>query len=143
MIALATSNYAARDLIVASGMVPVGISIGQPKFPLGYTCVYVRRLAPWGLREVSDEHEFTARYSERLDALGIVPVLTRFREISAEHDGRGLVLLCFERAGQFCHRRVLAHWIEQQTGAHVPELKGGDDTQLGLFGEAGDTRRHR
>jgi uncharacterized protein (DUF488 family) len=104
-------------------LVPVGVSIGKPKFPLGYECVYLRRAAPWGLREIADNDEFTRRYRERLDSIGIALVRRRFRSISAEHDDRGLVLLCFERPGQFCHRRVLAEWIEEQTGQVVPELE--------------------
>jgi hypothetical protein len=126
-IDLATSRYQAKDLIVASGLVPVGISIGEPKFPLGYQCVYVTRLAPWGLREISDDEEFTRRYRDRLDAIGIDQVQRRFRSISAAHDDRGLSFLCFEPAGAFCHRRVLASWYEEQTGQHVPEL---EDQQL-------------
>jgi hypothetical protein len=113
-------------------LVPVGISVGEPKFPLGYTCEFIRRLAPWGLLEVPDADEFSQRYRERLDALGIDAVRRRFRSISAGHDYRGLVLLCFEPVGQFCHRRVFADWFEREDGQPVPEL--GGDTQLDLFG---------
>jgi hypothetical protein len=127
---LATSSYSSRDLIIASGLMPVGISIGEPKFPLAYECVYMRRLAPWGLREIVDNDEFAERYRARLEGLGIVAVAKRFAEISAEHSDRGLLLLCFEAPGSFCHRRVLAEWWEEQTGEHVPELA---DDQLGLF----------
>ncbi|MGZ4303127.1 MAG: DUF488 family protein [Gaiellaceae bacterium] len=63
------------------------------------------------------------RYRERLDAIGAKGLQKCFADISAEHDGRGLVLLCFEKPGQFCHRRVLAEWWEEQTGQHVPELE--------------------
>ena len=109
---------------------PVGISIGEPKFPLGYTCVYLRRLAPWGLLEVRDEDEFSRRYRDRLDGVGIAAVWRDFRSISAEHDCRGLVLLCFEPVGQFCHRRVFAEWFEREDGQPVPELPDG---RLSLF----------
>jgi Protein of unknown function, DUF488 len=122
-VELATSRYQAKDLIVASSFVPVGISIGKPKFPLGYECVYMTRLAPWGLREIGDDEEFTRRYRERLDAIGIAATRRRFLSISAEHDERGLALLCFEPVGTFCHRRVLASWFEEQTGQHIPELE--------------------
>jgi hypothetical protein len=122
-VQLATSRYQANDLIIASGLMAVGITISPPKFPLGYEIVYVTRLAPWGLRELNDNDEFTRRYRERLDAIGIDQVQRRFRSISAVHDGRGLVLLCYEPAGAFCHRRVLSSWYEEQTGQHVPELE--------------------
>lgn len=34
----------------------------------------------------------------------------------------GAILLCYEVAGQFCHRRVLAAWIELKTGIIVQEV---------------------
>jgi hypothetical protein len=129
---LATSRYQAKDLIVASGLVPVGISIGKPKFPLGYTPVYMKEAAPWGLREIADNDEFSERYQARLDGIGIDVFQRRFAEISTAHDGRGLVLLCFEPAGQFCHRHLFASWFEKQTGEHVPELEGHEQLRLSL-----------
>jgi hypothetical protein len=71
IIDLATSRYQAKDLIVANGLTAVGITISPPKFPLDYECVYMTRLAPWGLREINDNDDFTRRYRERLDAIGI------------------------------------------------------------------------
>ncbi len=128
-----SSQYQAKELILASGLVPVGISIGEPKFALGYECVKLTRLAPWGLRELDDDHLFAALYRDRLDSIGVGMLRSRFHSISAAHDGRGLVLLCFEKPGVFCHRRVFADWWTEQTGQHVPELVAADDAQLGLF----------
>ncbi len=130
MKGLATSRYQAKDLIVASGLLAVGISIGEPKFPLGYECVYLTRLAPWGLRRIGDDDEFTRRDRERVDAIGVATLRRHFHAISADNNGRGLVLLCFEEPGEFCNRRVLAEWWEEQTGHKVPELQ---DDQFGLF----------
>src|SRR4029077_12549804 len=110
------SHYSAAKLIIESDLVPVAISIGAPKFPLSYEVVYMRRLAPWGLREIADNGEFTERYRARLDGIGIDLIRKPFHFIPAEHDNRGLVLLCFEPVGRFCHRHVLAEWWEQQTG---------------------------
>ena len=33
------------------------------------------------------------------------------------------VLLCWEKIGEFCHRRIVASWIERETG-HVVEEYG-------------------
>lgn len=33
------------------------------------------------------------------------------------------VLLCYEKTGDFCHRRILADWLNEQTGIIIPELK--------------------
>jgi hypothetical protein len=37
------------------------------------------------------------------------------------------VLLCWEPAGEFCHRRIVADWIKEELGIEVPEWKPGDD----------------
>ena len=62
-IRLATSRYQASELILVSGLVPVGISVGRPKFPLGYTPVYMRELAPVGLLAIDDGVELIAATS--------------------------------------------------------------------------------
>jgi hypothetical protein len=123
-IDLATSRYQAKDLIVASGLVSVGISIGRPRFPLGYTVVYLREAAPWGLKRITDNDEFRDRYLARLDAIGIEGFQRCFTEISEAHDARGLCFLCFEPVGVFCHRHLFAGWLERQTGQRVRELVG-------------------
>jgi hypothetical protein len=84
--------------------------------------VYLHKAAPWGLREVDARDVFTERYLARLDAIGIEGFQRRFAEISRGHDRRGLVLLCYEATGQFCHRHLFSRWLEQQTGQCVPEL---------------------
>lgn len=120
---LATSRYADRDLILASGLAPVGITVGEPRFSLDYELAdNVRMLAPFGLLGIDDETEFTRRYRERLDLYGAEKILRVLAAVARREHREGVVLLCFEPAGVFCHRRVLADWIEQQTGQHVPEL---------------------
>jgi len=36
--------------------------------------------------------------------------------------GEDAVLLCFEAPGEYCHRRVVAEWLEKNLGIEVPEL---------------------
>lgn len=36
--------------------------------------------------------------------------------------GENAVLFCWEKPGQFCHRRIFAEWIEKATGLVIPEL---------------------
>lgn len=135
MTKLATSRYQAKDLIVASGLVPVGVTVGRPRwhptYHAGEKPVYIKEAAPYGLLGLDDKTEFSERYLSRLDAVGIDAFLRRFIEISDAYRGRGLVFLCFEPVAEFCHRHLFARWIEQHTGQHVPELMG--DEQLGLF----------
>jgi hypothetical protein len=120
---LATSRYHAPDLIVASGLAPVGITVSPPRWRLAYELAgNVGVLAPHGLLEVDDLAEFERRYRERLDRLGVEPIralLAAFAAFSAEN---GCVLLCYEKDAELCHRRFFAQWWEERTGEHVPEL---------------------
>lgn len=36
--------------------------------------------------------------------------------------GNEIILLCYEPADEFCHRRLVADYIEQQTGIYIPEV---------------------
>jgi NAD(P)-dependent dehydrogenase (short-subunit alcohol dehydrogenase family) len=60
-----------------------------------------------------------------VDAL-VAHAIDELREIAAEAGAEGVALLCFEDVtkGEFCHRRLLAGWLTEQTGLVVPELNG-------------------
>lgn len=77
--------------------------------------------------------DYTARYmhlittERKLNAQQIVDVLPD-----------GAILLCYERSSEMheCHRRLVAKWIESETGIVVPELDwggGSDDVVLNLI----------
>ena len=36
--------------------------------------------------------------------------------------GEDAIMLCWEKPGEDCHRRLVAEWLENQTGIIVPEL---------------------
>ena len=48
---------------------------------------------------------------------------TVYNEIGAE-----AILLCWEKPGEFCHRRIVAAWFEWHLKVNVPEL--GDENLL-------------
>jgi len=63
----------------------------------------------------------TTEYLRGLDAL--VEQSDQFREwLKGVPDLGGFTLLCFERAGENCHRRVLADWLLER----VPSLELGE-----------------
>lgn len=37
------------------------------------------------------------------------------------------VLLCWEEPGEFCHRRIVAAWIEENLGFEIPEWNSKDE----------------
>jgi len=73
-------------------------------------------------------------YEERMNRHSddILSELTRLQEL---HEGRTLVLLCFENVHKLgddaCHRRWAARWFEKMHGLVVPEIPA--------FGSIGNT----
>jgi hypothetical protein len=57
---------------------------------------------------------FAARY--RREVLAKLDPKAVFREL-----GDSAVLLCYEKPGEFCHRRLVAEWLEERLGIQVPE----------------------
>lgn len=45
----------------------------------------------------------------------------------------GMILLCYEQPGKFCHRRVLADWVERETGVIIPEWKDPKQAEQDQF----------
>lgn len=123
-IAIATSRYQERDLILESGLAPVRTTVGRPRFQLGYELAgSCSMLAPHGLfgKKLTDE-EFANRYRARLEGFGVDAIREKLVELAG--DRPGVVLLCFENvhARELCHRTTFAAWWREQTGEDVFEL---------------------
>jgi len=90
----------------------VAISRGIPKW---YTGARYMPLAPsWALLNEKREDVFREQYLRQLAHLDPHTVLNDL--------GPDAILLCWERPGVFCHRRVGAEWLESETGIPVPEV---------------------
>jgi uncharacterized protein (DUF488 family) len=50
-------------------------------------------------------------------------ILSKLDPDKVYNDLKDSVILCWEKSGDFCHRRVVAHWIEYNTGIKVIEYK--------------------
>lgn len=83
----------------------------------------MRELAPNDQTWVLEDLEaFEASYLRQLEDLGPERILADLERIGR---GRPVVMLCWERPGEFCHRRVLANFLRAQTLIEVPELEPG------------------
>jgi len=49
-------------------------------------------------------------------------VLEKLDPVRVHADLKDSILLCWERPGEDCHRRLVAEWIEEAIGVKVPEL---------------------
>ena len=109
----------------------VRISIGTPKWPLGYTIAgEIKDLMPWGMLRKYSHEEFVIRYKEKLDSIGVTKIKNELKRF--EKYGKPIVLLCYEDIridGQTCHRTTFAEWWSKKTGEFVMELKDPSKTK--------------
>jgi hypothetical protein len=120
---IVTSYWANRELSRLP-VVPVGISRGVPKWPLPFRYRRAMLLAP--SREtfaLPSDRAFEAAYLAELEATGVQRITDLLRKISDEEGGKTLVLLCWEKPGEVCHRGQFAEFWESSTGIIVPELQ--------------------
>lgn len=122
---LATSRYDADALIRASGLVPIGISVGGARDLPFELAGHVGMLAPRGLSGFEGEEEFDSAYRGQLDHFGPAAIGNVLSAFVTGHRAPGAVVLCFEDVlgGEACHRRTFAAWWQERTGTAVPELE--------------------
>ena len=66
-------------------------------------------------KEDGDKKHYTEKYlKEVLDALDPTEIY--------EELGEDAVLLCWEKPGEFCHRRIIAAWFKMKLGIEVEEI---------------------
>ena len=117
-----TGYYACLNEYIDAGLVPISIAGKAPKFYCGYE---YKVLAPkydffirWKQGEI-DNFKYAELYNkEVLSKLDAIDVCIDLYNMS---NGNAVVLLCYEKPGDFCHRHIVADWLEKH-GEHVEEF---------------------
>ena len=97
----------------------IGVSISA-KAPTWWSGREYKKLAPkyWFFmkyKEDGDEEFYTKAYQEEvLDKLDAQEV---YNEL-----GSDVVLLCYEKSNTFCHRHLVANWLNEKLNLKITEL---------------------
>lgn len=68
--------------------------------------------------------EITSQYTKKfLGQLEQLDARTVYNELEILADGRDVILLCYEKPGDFCHRRLVAEWLSKNLQIEVPEYQ--------------------
>jgi uncharacterized protein (DUF488 family) len=73
-------------------------------------------------KKIEDEY-IESYYETRLKDLDIEELLTTLEN----KFGDNIILLCHEPVLEFCHRRLIADYIELKTGVYIPEVEINKD----------------
>jgi uncharacterized protein (DUF488 family) len=126
---IVTGNFANKKKYTEAGYIPVSIALYPPRY---YNGLRYSRIAPAGWMLNLPEKEYTAEYNNRV--LGKLDPSNVFSELSKLSGGKNVVLLCYEKAGDFCHRRLVAKWLEMNLGIEVNEYSDKPkEVQASLF----------
>lgn len=127
-MAIYTARYGNKRLR-EDGYFPVGISLGTPKFKLGYDLRdQCYALAPKGFMLKMEYGPYREAYFGKLEAIGtnkIIGIVQRL-DARAQEEGKSLVLLCYEdlrKPENWCHRTLFAEWWQAKTGEVIEELE--------------------
>ena len=76
-------------------------------------------------KSIEDEY-IKSYYETRLINLDIEELLYELED----RFGDNIILLCHEGISEFCHRRILADYIELETGIYIPEISVNDNDEV-------------
>lgn len=134
-MAVWVSRYSNKEL-QSGKYYPVGISVGAPRFRLGYVlrdkCY---SLAPRRDMLKMGIEEYKTAYFKKLEDIGtnkIIKLIDDFKK-AAEEEGKDLVFLCFEDIripGEWCHRTLFAEWWAEKTGELIEELSDPSEPKI-------------
>jgi uncharacterized protein YeaO (DUF488 family) len=111
-----TGYFAKLKTYTDNGLIPVSIALYSPKW---YSGLEYKKLAPSpGILHDFKVGEFQGvieHYRERYvrEILGVLnpKVITEELEKLTKADSDKIILLCYERPEDFCHRHLVADWI--------------------------------
>lgn len=110
------------------GMTCVAISLSVPKW-LSAPLSNIRELnpKPWMLH--MEKEQYTEAYNRILAKLSARKIIDFINTVS---DGKPVVLLCFEKPCDFCHRELVAAWLNRELGLDVQEYVKPDAAESEL-----------
>ncbi|USK77738.1 DUF488 family protein, N3 subclade [Peribacillus frigoritolerans] len=105
-----TSNYASVKKF-PEGLEPIAISVGPPKW---FNGTVDKRLAPsWAMMK-KPRAEYDRLFANHLSKLDAKKIISELPE--------NAVLLCYEAHNDWCHRRMVAEWLEKELDIEVCEF---------------------
>lgn len=75
------------------------------------------------LRKQIEDQYIESYYETRLKELDVMELFSVLQEKFGNH----IILLCHENIEEFCHRRLVADYIELKTGVYIPEVTVSPD----------------
>lgn len=105
------TSYFAMANKLPKDLVQVSISLFPPKFFAGKE---YKRIAPtqkilFDWKRLADKERYIKEYQK--DVLSKLDKVKVYKELEELGQGKDVVLLCYEKSEDFCHRHLFAEWM--------------------------------
>ena len=113
-----TSYFGNIKELKKAGIIPISIARWVPKW---YNGISLKNVAPTPsmLKEDITRDEYIARYKamiKNVNAREFIENLSYFTK------GQPCALLCYEKPNEFCHRHLLAEYLNKELGLNIQEF---------------------
>lgn len=125
-----TSYFSKIKELESVGITPIAICAKLPDWYQGAT---YKALAPtydclMAYKRDNDADAYTERYKrEKLSKLSPSEVVEQLRNLS---NGNDIALICYEKPSSFCHRQLVAAWLNQYLGLDAEEWGGISNVEI-------------
>jgi len=129
-----TSNFAKMERLKKAGIVPVSIARYAPK---GVSCFSVIELAPRAEMLKMPEAQYLQEYEKILNNLNPSRILNRIQTYAGSNN---VALLCYEKSEAFCHRHLVAKWLNENLSLNVTEFEFQPKREIPAMGDLFDDK---
>lgn len=114
-----TSYFGNLRYLRKACIMPIGIARWKPRF---YDGVSMFSVAPtrYMLSDACSQEEYLKLYDEILRSRGAQNILNEIESIAK---GSNVALLCYEKPSDFCHRHLLADFLNKELGLNIREFE--------------------
>lgn len=116
-----TGNFGNEKKYRAAGFQVISIA----RFNRWYSGLKMLELAPPADMIHDEEKVYTPKFEQILSKLSPLEIAKRLELLS---EGKDVVLLCYEKEGEFCHRHLVADWLSKALSIDIVELGKMENT---------------
>lgn len=113
-----TSYFSNGAKLSKDGIVMIGIALYPPKWFTGQSIKYVS--PSWDiLHNAKSNEDYIQRFNAEILAKRDPKVF--LSNIERMANGKDVALCCFEKPDEFCHRHLVADWLNKNLGLNIEE----------------------
>tara|TARA_R110002020_G_scaffold240290_3_gene453048 strand:+ start:5949 stop:6350 length:402 start_codon:yes stop_codon:yes gene_type:complete len=113
-----TSYYAKTNKLIKNNITPISVSLFNPKRLKNEIKCSLKYLAPRYKMLQMSESQYIPKY---LDILKNINPKTVIEDIKQASKGQDVALMCYEIPTDFCHRHMIADWLNKKTEYKIEE----------------------